>query len=313
MKEIGGYFELELNYHGEYHLDAIRLNLGRSAFEYILKAKRIKKVFLPYYTCDVMLTPLERLGVDYEFYHIDENLEPIFNYSSTDVTGFFVYTNYFGLKGKFVKQLAGTVSNLIIDNSQAFFDEPLFHIDTFYSPRKFFGVPDGAYLYTDTLLNETLDTDYSADRFKHLLGRIDKSAEISYNDFKQNELMLSEMRMREMSTLTKRILASIDYSEAARKRRENFIFLHEHLNQHNLFNLEISDASVPMVYPYLTEDPGLRSRLIMNKIFVAMYWPGVLNCVSEDSLEHNLVNKLIPLPVDQRYKNEDLVRIIKSI
>lgn len=40
MKAIGGYFELELPYSEEYHKNALRLNTGRNAFEYILRSKK---------------------------------------------------------------------------------------------------------------------------------------------------------------------------------------------------------------------------------------------------------------------------------
>ena len=75
MKSIGGYFTLELphNTGGELYPEAIRLNSGRSCFEYILKARGYKKVWLPYYTCDVMLQPILKNGIDYEFYHIDKD------------------------------------------------------------------------------------------------------------------------------------------------------------------------------------------------------------------------------------------------
>ena len=39
MKELGGYFELELPKKTEFHKDAVRLNSGRNALEYILLAK----------------------------------------------------------------------------------------------------------------------------------------------------------------------------------------------------------------------------------------------------------------------------------
>lgn len=55
MKPIGGYFELELRQGEHYHKDAIRLNSARNCFEYILLARKYKKVFLPYYTCEVLL------------------------------------------------------------------------------------------------------------------------------------------------------------------------------------------------------------------------------------------------------------------
>ena len=39
--------------------------------------------------------------------------------------------------------------NVIIDNVQAYFQRPIEGFDTLYSCRKYFGVPDGAVLYTD--------------------------------------------------------------------------------------------------------------------------------------------------------------------
>ena len=33
------------------------------------------KVYIPYYTCDVLLEPFRKLGVAYEYYQINANLE----------------------------------------------------------------------------------------------------------------------------------------------------------------------------------------------------------------------------------------------
>lgn len=60
--EIGGYFELELRKGKEYHPTALKLNSGRYAFEYILKVKRYKEAYLPYFTCASMLEPIRKLG-----------------------------------------------------------------------------------------------------------------------------------------------------------------------------------------------------------------------------------------------------------
>lgn len=313
MKEIGGYFELELNCNKEYHENAIGLNLGRNAFKYILKAKNIRKVFLPYYTCDVMLKPINELGVAVDFYHIDENLEPVFDYDALSESDYFVITNYFGLKGAFIRRLGSVLSNLIVDNSQAFFEEPIPGLDCFYSPRKFFGVPDGAYLYTDTILDENLEIDQSEGRFIHLLGRIGTSAAERYRDFQGNERKLCDINIKKMSLITKRILATIAYEEAARKRKENFDYLHKYLGEKNLFKMTPAEPFVPMIYPFLTNDPNLKARLITNKIYVATYWPNVNKWVKSDAIEYKYTNYLITLPVDQRYSLNDMGIIINNI
>jgi hypothetical protein len=143
----------------------------------ILRAKKYNKVYLPFYTCDVMLEPITKLNLDYEFYFIDSNFVPIFNYSNVQENEVFVYNNYFGICDEQTREVAAQYKNLIIDNSQAFYSKPIKGVDTFYSPRKFFGLPDGAYLYTDKLLDYNLEKDISYERCEHLLGRIDTTAE----------------------------------------------------------------------------------------------------------------------------------------
>ena len=226
MKAIGGYFELELGQGLEFHTNAIRLNSGRNAFEYVLRARKYKKVYLPYYTCDVMLEPIKKLELDFEFYSIDENLLPVFNFSKVRSKEAFVYTNYFGICDRQVEKVFQTCENLIIDNSQAFFSKPLSGVDTFYSPRKFFGVPDGAYLYTNKKLDVELEQDISYQRFEHLLGRVDKDAEEFYTAFIRNDNALINQPIKKMSKLTQRLMASIDYDVVADKRKLNFSFLH---------------------------------------------------------------------------------------
>lgn len=120
--------------------------------------------------------------------------------------------------------------------------------------------------------------------------------------------------MKGMSSLTKHILHRIDYEEVRFRRRSNFETLHMSLAQTNDLSVpDMGSFACPMIYPYLTEDKSLRNRLIENKIFVATYWPNVLEWCGEHSLEHTLARNLIPLPVDQRYGEEDMIRIINVI
>lgn len=313
MREIGGYFELELNKGKEYHDGAIRLNLGRTAFEYILRAYKVHKIFLPYFTCDVILEPVVKTGTQYEFYHIDKNLEPVFDFTRLKESDFFLYTNYFGIKDIIVQRLAKEIGNLIIDNSQAFFSKPLENIPTFYSPRKFFGLPDGGYLYSSKILECEFAIDRSVDRFDHLIGRIEDGAEMHYPVFRRVDNECSGRPIKKMSKITQRLLKNIDYENVTRVRRENFHFLHEHLAGRNLFDFNLTSDFVPMVYPFLSDNSNLRLKLISKSIFVATYWPNVLDWVSKNSIEYSLTLNLLPIPVDQRYNQIDMATIIENI
>ena len=298
---IGGYFELELRKGKEYHSQAIALNTARNCFEYILRSRQYRKVFIPYYTCEVMLEPLTKCGVDYEFYHIDDSLEPVkdFNLKKGEA---FIYTNYYGLKQNEVKRLAALYGDrLIVDNAQAFFADPIGGIDTFYSARKFFGVADGAYLYTEKSLDVSWEIDQSYDRMMHLLKRADVGSSFGYEDFQKNENLLINQDIRLMSNLTHKILASIDYEEVKKTRQNNYDYLDRFLKTLNGLELKRDEDSVPMCYPFLSGDFSLRERLITKKVFVAKYWPNVQDWVDKCSLEYLYTQNLIPLPVDQRY------------
>ncbi len=316
MKPIGGYFELELNKEGEYHnRRVLRLNSGRYAFEYILRAKNYRKVYLPYYTCDVMLEPINRLKLEYEFYHIDTTFRPVFDYSQIRAQEVFVYNNYYGICDKQVAEISQKCKSSIIDNSQAFFSEPLTDIDTFYSARKFFGLPDGAYLYTNKELNTKLEQDISYQRFEHLLGRIDIGPEQFYKFSKENDKKLSEGKIKTMSNLTFRLLNSINYNKVAATRIENFSYLNDRLNKLNKISIDLHEHVVPMLYPFVVENGNLlRKYLQDNKIFTPIYWPNVNKWITkEEKWEKQLYNQMIALPIDQRYSSKDMETISKLI
>lgn len=313
MEAIGGYFELELRQGEHYHKDAIQLNTARNCFEYVLLARNYTKVYIPYYTCEVILQPLKRHGIAYEFYSISEELEPV-EVKRLLPDEAFLYTNYFGLKQRCVEKLATFYgSRLIVDNAQAFFAPRLASIDTFYSPRKFFGVPDGGYLYTDCVLAQDFPQDKSYERMRHLLQRIDEGAESSYSSFRENDESLDDNPIRKMSKLTQKLLCNINYENIKEKRCKNFITLHRVLKRSNSFNCDIEQDQVPMVYPYYANNTLIKRDLIANKIFVATYWTNVLSWTNVDTHEYNLAYHLLSLPVDQRYKEGELERIIKIV
>ena len=105
-KEIGGYFQLELSNKGSFmHDNGVLLNSGRNALEYILRAKgNISRLWIPYYTCDTVLEPLVKLNLPYSFYSIDEQLE-LQKLIELQQGEYILYTNYFGVKDRYVHYL----------------------------------------------------------------------------------------------------------------------------------------------------------------------------------------------------------------
>jgi hypothetical protein len=309
IKPIGGYFALELPRHSELHTEAIALNSGRFCLEYLLRCRRYNKIYVPYYTCNTAIEPIIRLGIKYEFYHIDKNYHIVDNICLAENEAL-MYTNYWGLQNSYCELLASLYgSQLILDYTQAFYSRPISGIDTFYSCRKYFGVPDGGYLYTDAMADLKIEQDESYMRMDSLTKRIDLSPEAGYDDFHKTSASFHDMPIRRMSKLTKRLMQSINYERVAQHRIDNYNMLRNHLGGKQLVY-----GDVPMLFPYATEaGQELRKHLIENKIFVAKYWQNVDEWAGQDSVETWMANHILPLPIDQRYDEEDMNRIIELI
>ena len=77
QKEYGGYIEFEYFHGKEFHEDAVKLNSGRHALEYLIRAKHIKHVSLPYFLCDTVKMICDKFQVKVKYYHINMQFEPI--------------------------------------------------------------------------------------------------------------------------------------------------------------------------------------------------------------------------------------------
>jgi len=309
MKEIGGYLELELDPRDrEYHKGLVSLNTGRNALEYVLRTRGYSKVYIPHYHCEALITPMARLGQRYERYSINYNFE--FDEFSISDDEAILYINYFGLKDDYIKKLATKYKNLIVDNAHAFFSAPLPGVDTIYSCRKFFGVPDGAYLSTSRQIEQQLPHDTSFNRYEHLVGRRDQSATAHYAFYRDLEGRFDNEELKQMSHSTKRLLSSIDYDFARQRRQENFAFLHNELKGMNRLN--ITGTSEGMSYPLLAS-LELLHKLIKAKVYIGIYWPNVIRDMPPASIEYDLALNLISIPIDQRYDLSDMREIIKRI
>jgi len=312
MKEIGGYFQFEELIKNEYYKDLIALNSARNALLYILKARNIKTLYLPFYLCDSIKDMLTRYNYTFEFYNIDIDFLPIFEKEL--LTDEYIYiVNYFGFheqeKITFLKE---KYQNIILDNTQAFFQTPLPDVDTIYCLRKFFGVPDGSYLSTNSLLTENLEIDSSKDRMRHLLGRYEGKASDYYKDFIENEDNFKKVPLRKMSKLTHNILGAIDYKNICKIRNHNYNYLKEKLDKFN--KIETKDINGPFAYPFYIENAlEIKKELSKMKIYVPTLWPNVIEDMPANSVEYNYSANILPLPCDQRYDLEDMELIFNRI
>lgn len=312
MKEIGGYIELETFNGNMLHDGAVALNCGRGALEYICKVKNIKKLYIPYFLCSSVPDLCDRISVEYEYYHIDKSFQPVFNKILN--TGEWLYVvNFYGqIDNLTLGEWKHKYNNIIVDNTQSYYQMPVEGVDTLYTCRKYFGVADGAFLYTNKFMERELDVDESYDRMRFLLGRYERSANEFYSEYVANNKLFATEPVKRMSKLTYNLLHGIDYNEVAARRRDNFDILAGEFG--NINGLELESVYGAFMYPlFLDNGAEIRKKLQAMKIYIPTLWPNVLETCSSDMLEYHYAADILPLPVDQRYDSEDMMYIVEAV
>ena len=308
-KEIGGYLELERFTGPMLHEKALALSSGRACLSYLIEQRKIRKIALPDFNCDIVEAVCRAHEVKIRFYPVGADLRP--KTLQTEEDEWLYLVNFYGqLSADELQRIAACVPRLIVDNAQAYFDLPLKGVDTLYTCRKFLGVPDGGFLYTEAP-EKTLPADESRERMGFVLGRFERPAGEYFAAAAQNNDDLS-MEPKSMSELTKNLLHAVDYDRVKTKRTENFRLLHEGLGSVNCLNLRETEGAY--AYPLmLPEGQKIRKKLIERKIFVPMLWPNVPEQQPADSEACRLAEQILPLPCDQRYGAEEMAFIIKAV
>jgi hypothetical protein len=315
MKEIGGYFELQLPKRNEhYHNTLYKMKSGRSSLQYILSTAKPSLVHIPFYTCDTLLEPFDAAGINYKFYSINEHLEPE---STIELKNgeYLLFVNYFDLKRDAVERLSGKYRDkLIVDCTQAFFMKGNGVSWFFNSCRKFFGVPDGSFMYCPTGMElpvvETKNEDYIID---HLLKRFNGYTSDGYKLFQENEILVGK-GIDGMSKLSDYLLSGINYNEIIERRRSNYDFLHKRFKAINPIDIATGNTNVPLCYPLLLDKGISKSDLFKANIFIPTLWKDTHNRgITGFEFEKEFTVRLWPLPIDHRYSFDDMELLYSSI
>lgn len=313
MRSVGGYICPGIHRHTVEQDDVTLLNTGRNALECLLRIRGYRVLHAPVYTCGVLREPIARCNVELRYYNIDSAFNPLLDLQTIGPGEGVLYTNYFGLKDQAITEMAQQCPTLIVDQAQAFYAQTPQGVDAFDSVRKYFGVPDGSRLRLNVPFNMELAMDRSSDRCDHLLLGADQGAESGFSAFQRHEALLSHVQPGTMSRLTRALLSQLDHAAIIDRRRQNHHILHKALARHNALGINPMLADVPFVYPFLTDAPKLRQRLLAEKVYIPTYWPETLAVVEPGMPEALFRDNLLCLPVDQRHGPEDMQRIIDLI
>lgn len=314
-KELGGYLEMEL-FHGEEYYPALyRLNLGRTSLVWLLSLITHDRIFIPEYICDTVIESVRNAGYSYSLYKLDKDLQPVWGEGGAPgENDIFYLVNFFGqLTDEEIIHYRDTYPKMIVDNAHAFYDRPVPGTNTLYSPRKFFGIPDGAYVATDVPAPyDDLEPDFSSGRVRYIVGRLEESANKFYPLSKEGEAAFSRETPKKMSLFTQNVLRAVDYEDIRNRRCHNYQILKELLPASNPFNRK--NPTCPYLFPYYHEDGmNLRRYLIEHKIYIPVLWAWLIDDEHRGSLEYDWSKNILCLPVDQRYGEEDMRLIAEAI
>lgn len=316
-EEYGGYFPLEMRdaqewfHEGEANIR--RYNCGRTAIYAAAKAMammyQVKKIYVPYYICSTAVHAIEQAGIEVERFFLNEELEPKTPIPSDDDRAGMLAVNYFGLKDNFIRKASQKYCRMILDCTQAFFFPPIMKqgISNIYSCRKFIGVPDGAYLIGEDTCAEQFKAGHSWEGYTILCEAYELGMNQAYKKKLDNERRLGES-LEGMSRLTRTFLQGVDYHFIEEKRKENFQKLQGLLSNINRFDFSNFDG-IPQCYPlWLPRNIGqqMKEKLLEKRIYISTLWKECREICDKSSLEVELTNNLLCLPVDQRYSLEDM-------
>lgn len=311
MREIGGFIELSQFRGAILHGEGIALNCARNCLAYLIEAKKIKKIVIPKFLCNSVSDVCKKYDVKIRYYSINTDFLP--HNLTIDDDEWLYLVNYYGqIDNLKITYIHRKYVRMIVDNVQAYFQEPMEKIDTLYSCRKYLGVPDGAFLFTDSYIDRQLDTDKSYDRMLHLMGRYEGVASDFYDRYIKNEDMFSNLPLLKMSKLTDNLLRVLDYDNIKCIRERNYTFLYSKLQ--NINKLKLSIPVGAFMYPlYIDNGYEIRKEMQKKGIYIPTLWNDVYDVCGESEVEYDMAKNILPLPCDQRYDLDDMRIIIDVI
>ena len=331
MKEIGSIFPL----YDKCQRSGTHNNVlsGRKLFSfcretiYLIAKKEMangKKAMLPKYTCDTVIAPFQELGYDYHFFPVCNDLmidipkaKEIF---SAHHPNLIVVHPYFGMditkqEQDMLEEMHKSGCEIILDLTQCLFSTMRLPFIKYYvgSIRKWFAIPDGAFLETTDEMGifgvENEEIVSLQTKAMKLRGEYFQTGDTNIKDesirlsHEVESLMTRPITPHSMASVSKEILAFEDADIQQKIRTENYKRLYEGLKDVKDIEL-IADISrlttAPLFFPFRVDDiSAMQKKLAKKAIYARLIWE------KED--------RILTITVDQRYDLSDMDRVVAAI
>ncbi|MBR8759077.1 hypothetical protein [Porphyromonas levii] len=314
------------------------LSTGRQAIDLALSniiseyPTQRRKVMLPPYTCESVVTPFKRRTFSVSRYSLTDNLlvsaKEIIQQLEEQQPSILLFHSYFGFDtisdvDKLVLYCHEHNIATIEDCTHSVFSNHKSDADFVISSiRKWCGVPDGAFLirrkgkitnkpqdYHSSLVEKKLE----ASRLKrdYIQNKVGKKTSFLELYSKSEDLIDSQTELFTISPISKIILSNLDIGYLRNQRRTNFELLTKGISSNQirpLFNA-LPLHVTPLFFPLICENRKyIQKTLFSKEIYAPIIWP-IPQFFNEQELTENerfLYSHLLCIPIDQRYDAKDM-------
>ena len=316
---------------------------GRTAIFYvlknILKHKKIRKVYMPSYSCYSMIQAFKDLEIEVEYYDVYFNEILKYNIDLENDSDIFFAMNYFGYSDtnmeSYIKNFKEKGKIVIEDITHSILSKKRYSEYSDFliaSLRKWFPISSGAIAVN---MKEVFDLELSEntkealiylktsdmENKKNYINKSEKSNLIDSNKEKNiflkeysesNKILETDYQNYKIDENSYKILMGIDIEEIIIKRRKNVKLIYEKLSKNikikflvNNFKEDDCLLFVPIILNHKDRD-DLRKFLIENKIYLPIHWP------LEEKI-NNIFDKELSLICDQRYNVSEITYYLNLI
>ena len=350
-KEVGSIFPLSdsaLNraesIHKEYIKDRTYYSLCREALFDIAKSlnKTNKKVLIPAYTCQTVITPFEEAGWDCEYYSIKRDLRidtiGLLQDIEKELPSLLVVHPYFGMDLNdeelntliFIKE-KGII--IVLDLTQCLFTKKIYPFPSFIvaSYRKWMPIPDGGYLQNNLEGVEIIQPEFENEVFTgneiaamYLRGQYfgsgdQRTKSISIQLSKAaDHFANSNISVHKMSQIAYNLLIEEDVDSNQERRYKNYTYLFNNLQESNKVTKICHDlnkiTTAPLYFSiYVDNRPALQKLLAHDSIYAPVIWPVEDERVLINDEVKYIYDHVLAIPCDQRYDETDMRRVLDII
>lgn len=349
MKEIGGIFPIEGNQINQTDRDKSIVNKDRLYYSLCREAlhdiavfnnKGNKKVLIPAYTCQTVITPFEEAGWEIGFYAIHTNLRinihELIDACNRFEPSIIVAHPYFGMdlneeEDSALSFLRSKGVKIVVDLTQCLFSAKGYQYCDYIvaSYRKWFPIPDGAFLKTSEDVIQQPEIENSEfNKYiswaMYLRGQYFKNGEKMMKDIsialskKADHLAENNISSHCMSSVSLNILNKEDKEANQLQRNANYSCLYHAVKDSDEVRKvcqDINDVTcAPLYFAIFVNHRTLLQRILAeNSIYAPVLWPVEDKRVLEINDASFIYDHILAIPCDQRYNLQDMNKVAELI